>query len=786
MSDFVAKTADSQQTDTSVPTVQVVTSQSSRLVKGNHNDSLHIQYPPYWIDTWSDFKESKCTPVEPQFTLDLHPQRLALHPYQLEIESEILHPHLAFLEDATSTLTLPLAARCVDNVRIVQRQNRYLYKLFASAIDARGLDINSDTRLLYHGTQKQNIDSIFKKGFNRSSKHVNGAAYGNGTYVTGDLTQALYEKYASTDEDGFKHVIVSQVLVRDKCISADDSVVCSTLLHDTFVVKNDNWIVPLFVISLRVVPAFVSGVADMFSARLEGVRNAMIVWVRSMLVNNKANLDVHLEKLLGVCLPGEQPVCKGSSKEDKEKYVQEKKKYDERKARYEDNKNWFTTKAGFIDGTQLLSYMNRCKAIIGDKKLAEMLKGEWQILFEKMMNDTAPNNLNLIAHNYFANARTVASGWSVYEKGDKKRKENAAKKFSSTEIVYKGDKNVPPIMHMTSFKPQGTILFVFLHRLFVFDCFLIVTGEIKSLALTPVVNPEHPTCISVHVNSDPTPSSFTVVPFSSVADKNAGVIAQVPHGVAHLQALDVQNVPIYVPLFIPSAFHDDRQGYTFQKKGVFGGGYYLKQVDVNITDTLNNSKPALDDVGCLLTSDATERVRKLANSNNLALDNMDSRIYTSRRIINFQSVSVLGNPTTALSVQGSAHTKEQKENHSAVSRQLLEGMDTMCRFGNVCNPEFTEFTRIFGGTVSGGNGIASAVSTITTTTQTAATTPTALTTRTATTTPTTTTPPTTTPTAVTAASILSSGLVSSTGKRRQEQQGVHSASQSPPDKKGKI
>lgn len=461
MSDTTVVTGESQQPDASVSTLQSVATRSVRAVKSNHTVSLSIQYPPYWIDTWTGFKETQCTPVEPQFTLNLHPDHLELHPYQLEIESKILHPHLAFLRDAVSTLRLPLAPRCVDNVTIVQRQNCYLYKLFAGAIDARGLSIDGDTRLLYHGTNKQNIDGIFKKGFNRSSTIVNGSAFGPGTYVTGDLTHALYEKYAATDEDGFKHVIVSQVLVRDKCISADDSVVCSTLLYDTFVVKNDNWIVPLFVISLRVVPAFVSGVADMFSARLEGVRNAMIVWVRSMLVNNKANQDCNLEKTFGVNPPGEEPVCKGTTEEDVQKYKEQKKKYDENKKRYDDNRNWFTTPAGFIDGTQLLSYMNKCKAVIGDKKLTELLKGEWKALFEKTMKDTAPNNLNLIAHNYFANARTVASGWSVYEEGDKERKKDVAKKFSSTEIEYKGDKNVPPIMHMSAAKPSGTIYLFF-------------------------------------------------------------------------------------------------------------------------------------------------------------------------------------------------------------------------------------------------------------------------------------------------------------------------------------
>lgn len=322
------------------------------------------------------------------------------------------------------------------------------------------------------------------------------------------------------------------------------------------------------------------------------------------------------------------------------------------------------------------------------------------------------------------------------------------------------------------------------------DYFVILTGGVKSLEITSVVNPEHPTCISVHVNSDPTPSPFTVVPFSSVANKNAGVIAQMPHGVAHLDVLDVKNVLICVPWFIPSDFHGNRMGYAFRNDGSHGRGYYLSQLDVNITETLNNSKPAIDDVGFLQLATPTERIQKLVVSKNLALDNMDSRVYTSRRIVNFQSVSVLANNTLALAVQGSDHTEKQKENHSDVSRRLLEGMDSMCRFGNVCNSEFTEFARIFGPTTttataaSGPTTATTAVASGPTTTSAAAASVVSTMTSSATSAKSVAT------TTMTAASVLSSGAASATpsarGKRKQEQQVVHGASQSPPDKKGKI
>ena len=86
-------------------------------------------------------------------------------------------------------------------------------------------------KVLFHGTKKDNIESICSNGFNRSfAAESNGkigitsvlfslvlfllaANFGKGVYFALHSSYSLQDKYSAVDSEGYKHILVCSVLV---------------------------------------------------------------------------------------------------------------------------------------------------------------------------------------------------------------------------------------------------------------------------------------------------------------------------------------------------------------------------------------------------------------------------------------------------------------------------------------------------------------------------------------------------------------------------------------------
>ena len=101
---------------------------------------------------------------------------------------------------------------------------------------------------------------------------------------------------------------------------------------------------------------------------------------------------------------------------------------------------------------------------------------------------------------------------------------------------------------------------------------------------------KNPSLIRAHVNDDPVPSSFVMLELKGKDTTGTpGMLVQMPHGAALSQVLGVKNKPIMGMIFIPSENRGAMLGYTYKTNGVYGNGYYLDGVDVNVTKTLSQS-----------------------------------------------------------------------------------------------------------------------------------------------------------------------------------------------------
>ncbi|XP_067869860.1 uncharacterized protein [Heterodontus francisci] len=98
-------------------------------------------------------------------------------------------------------------------VKIVRIQNIYLRLAFdirKRALEAQGGLGASNEKLLFHGTNGRNCDSINRHGFNRSLAGKNGTAYGLGVYFAVNASQSI--SYSGADGSGYKHMYLSRVL----------------------------------------------------------------------------------------------------------------------------------------------------------------------------------------------------------------------------------------------------------------------------------------------------------------------------------------------------------------------------------------------------------------------------------------------------------------------------------------------------------------------------------------------------------------------------------------------
>jgi len=78
-------------------------------------------------------------------------------------------------------------------------------------------DNQSKNKILYHGTSKDNVNSILKRGFSLTHKITNGNVYGPGVYFTDDINFSLkYSKENITNNE--KYVIICEVFIDNVCL----------------------------------------------------------------------------------------------------------------------------------------------------------------------------------------------------------------------------------------------------------------------------------------------------------------------------------------------------------------------------------------------------------------------------------------------------------------------------------------------------------------------------------------------------------------------------------------
>ena len=104
------------------------------------------------------------------------------------------------------------------NIKYVPYFNNKMDKIFKIINDN-----DSKNKILYHGTSKDNVNSILKRGFSLTHKITNGNVYGPGVYFSDDINFSLqystlkYSKENITNND--KYVIICEVFVDNICLA---------------------------------------------------------------------------------------------------------------------------------------------------------------------------------------------------------------------------------------------------------------------------------------------------------------------------------------------------------------------------------------------------------------------------------------------------------------------------------------------------------------------------------------------------------------------------------------
>ncbi|XP_068584437.1 protein mono-ADP-ribosyltransferase PARP15 [Cebidichthys violaceus] len=123
-------------------------------------------------------------------------------------------------------------------------------------------------KLLYHGTTRDNCDSIMKTGFNRSFSGQNATSYGHGSYFAVDASYSAHPTYSKPAADGSQLMFVVRVLTgvstlghsnlktppaRSDQQSSDryDSVVDNIANPSMYVVFHDNQAYPEYLITFK-------------------------------------------------------------------------------------------------------------------------------------------------------------------------------------------------------------------------------------------------------------------------------------------------------------------------------------------------------------------------------------------------------------------------------------------------------------------------------------------------------------------------------------------------------
>ncbi|NXS16895.1 PAR14 polymerase, partial [Mystacornis crossleyi] len=99
--------------------------------------------------------------------------------------------------------------------KIERVQNPYFWKAYQ--IKKCEMDKKNGSRrnekLLFHGTSKESLTLINKRGFNRSYAGTHAANFGNGTYFAVNASYSAHDTYSKPDVDGKKYMYLARVLV---------------------------------------------------------------------------------------------------------------------------------------------------------------------------------------------------------------------------------------------------------------------------------------------------------------------------------------------------------------------------------------------------------------------------------------------------------------------------------------------------------------------------------------------------------------------------------------------
>jgi hypothetical protein len=107
------------------------------------------------------------------------------------------------------------------------------------AITTRSYEYPNDLRNLWHGTKKEAVEPIVNYGFDRSAMGNNGAVLGVGTYFSTDVDLPLTgecgnaDRYTPPDKNGYKHLILSEVIMGNSVIGDKSYTIFPPGVHST-------------------------------------------------------------------------------------------------------------------------------------------------------------------------------------------------------------------------------------------------------------------------------------------------------------------------------------------------------------------------------------------------------------------------------------------------------------------------------------------------------------------------------------------------------------------------
>ncbi|XP_018568944.1 TCDD-inducible poly [ADP-ribose] polymerase-like [Anoplophora glabripennis] len=236
-----------------------------------------MQMPKLQEDLISQFQGLSITNSETNESKDETTEDCSFQPMSIEVNSNLIYEFLHDDENYTCLtssnniyILIPLQDNCLEfsaikNLftstikrcfkvnNIMKIYNPYLlaqYKLMEKSYKKRYG--RTSTRQLFHGTKRENIDSICKYNFDwRLKGTARGTRFGQGVYFTPISNYATY----FGDKTYEKVMIVANVLVSNKFVGAEDTVIpplnCDTTTKENehvFVKYEDNTFYPAYVI----------------------------------------------------------------------------------------------------------------------------------------------------------------------------------------------------------------------------------------------------------------------------------------------------------------------------------------------------------------------------------------------------------------------------------------------------------------------------------------------------------------------------------------------------------